>query len=180
MMKRETSAASGARKQPGVPAPVAQQSVAKGAPSPRVRDLTKDEMIAICHDLITLRMRGDFNTILSYFSKDCHFRLAGSSGVNPLSSVCIGHQQILEKIKTMNVLIEYCDIQPVAYVVDDDQFVVRWVGRWRNRGTGPAEDLEGVAHVRFNEGLIVDYTNFVDTAVIASLLDWPMRQPPEI
>ena len=136
-------------------------------------------MIAICHDLITLRMRGDLNSILRYFAPDCRFRLAGSSGVNPLSSVCIGHQQILEKVKTMNVLIEYCDIQPVAYVVDDDQFVVRWVGRWRNRGTGPVEDLEGVAHVRFVAGLIVDYTNFVDTAVIASLLDWPMRQPPE-
>jgi ketosteroid isomerase-like protein len=158
---------------------VPQQRAPVPSQAPQGHDLSKEEMIALCHDLISFRMKGDFKQVLSHFAPDCRFRLAGSSGVNPLSSVCIGHQQILEKIKTMNVLIEYCDIKPVAYVVDDDQFVVRWVGRWRNRGTGPAEDLEGVAHVRFRDGLIIDYTNFVDTAVIASLLDWPMRQPPE-
>ena len=82
-----------------------------------------------------------------------------------------------EKIRTMNVLIEYCEITPQAYVMDHDHFVVRWTGRWRNRGTGPAEDLEGVAHVRFRDGLIVEYTNFLDTAIIADLLGWPLRQP---
>jgi hypothetical protein len=30
---------------------------------------------------------------------------------------------------------------------------VRWTGRWRNRGTGPAEDLEGVVHAEFDSNI---------------------------
>ena len=142
---------------------------------PQRKALTRDDMIRICDDLIRLRIRGDFKDLLRYFAPDAQVRIAGSSTANPLSSVCVGHQQILEKMKSIHVLIEYCDIEPTAYVVDEDHFVVRWSGRWRNRGTGPAETLEGVVHVRFRNGLIIDYTNFVDTAVIAELLDWPAR-----
>jgi ketosteroid isomerase-like protein len=149
----------------------------KSVAEPRSKTLTKEQMIKKCEDLISLRLRGNLREVVKFFAPDARLRVAGSSAVNPLSSVCVGHQQILEKIKTMNVLIEYCEIRPVAYVVDEDHFVVRWTGRWRNRGTGPAEDLEGVVHVRFRDGLIVDYTNFVDTAVVADLLDWPNRAP---
>jgi ketosteroid isomerase-like protein len=147
--------------------------------SPEQKVLTKDEMIRKCSELISLRLEGNLTEVVKFFAPDARLRIAGSSTVNPLSSVCVGHQQILEKIRTMNVLIEYCEIEPQAYVVDEDHFVVRWIGRWRNRGTGPAENLEGVAHVRFRDGLIVDYTNFVDTAMIAEMLGWPTRSHEE-
>jgi ketosteroid isomerase-like protein len=147
--------------------------------SPEQKVLTKDDLIRKCSELISLRLEGNLTEVVKYFAPDARLRIAGSSTVSPLSSVCVGHQQILEKIRTMNVLIEYCEIEPQAYVVDEDHFVVRWTGRWRNRGTGPAENLEGVAHVRFRDGLIVDYTNFVDTAIIADMLGWPVRTPEE-
>lgn len=146
---------------------------------PQKTTLTKDDLIRMCSELISLRLQGNLTEVVKFFAPDARLRIAGSSTANPLSSVCVGHQQILEKIRTMNVLIEYCDINPQAYVVDEDHFVVRWTGRWRNRGTGPAENLEGVAHVRFRDGLIVDYTNFVDTAMIADMLGWPLRTPDD-
>jgi hypothetical protein len=132
----------------------------------------RERKIAMCRNLLGLRMAGSLDKLMDFFTPDARFDLIGSDAFSPFSGTCTGREAIAAKMRMLFVTFEYSDLDPYLFVVEDENVVVRWRARWRNRGTGPSAALEGIAHLIFEGDRVKYYCNFFDTAGVARLSDW--------
>ena len=53
----------------------------------------------------------------------------------------------------------------------------RWSARWINRGTRDLALIDGFSHIRFADGLVVEWVDFIDTAAASYLAGWMPEMP---
>ena len=144
------------------------QSNRKLAPGSLPAD-PRERKIALCRAALALRMRGDIEQALGYFTEDARFDMVGNNAFNPYSGSISGRAGIAEKLRMIHVAFEYSGLDPYLFVVDGDHLMARFRGLVRNRGTGPSASIEGIAHITFQGDLISYFGIFLDTAAVARL-----------
>jgi ketosteroid isomerase-like protein len=129
----------------------------------------RERKIALSRAVLQMRLDGQIDQALEYFTPDARVDIVGDDAFSPFSGVSIGRKAIAAKLQMLNVTFEYSDLVPYLFVVEGDHVVARWRGRFRNRGTGPSAAIEGIAHLTFVGDQIGYYSLFVDTAAVARL-----------
>ncbi len=129
----------------------------------------RERKIALCRAALELRLKGDIELALGYFTEDARFDMVGNNAFNPFSGSVSGRPGIAEKLRMIHVAFEYSDLDPYLFVVEGDHLMARFRGRVRNRGTGPSAAIEGIAHLTFEADRICYFGIFLDTAAVARL-----------
>lgn len=129
-------------------------------------------------DLIPLRIEkmfeargcGDFETYASFFAPWVAFEFGVSQGLVP----CYGRREGIEAF-TNFVRFNYTNYKWLEHEITDvhiegDGAVVRRTCLCKNRGTGLVQRLNCCTLLRFRDGLIEEYVEYVDTFALARLL----------
>lgn len=118
------------------------------------------------------RAVNDFDYLESMCTADVVFRVVGDRAFSPFVGTYIGREAARKVLENISVEFVYHDLTMTHIMVDGDQVGLRWTGNMRNRGTGASAEFEGFIHLVFEGDLVREYAAFVDTARMASLMDW--------
>ena len=120
------------------------------------------------HALADMRSRGDMAGMLEYAAPDIVFK-GGSWRSYPLQTACSGKEACGEMGRAVNVTYE--NMGPVVnqVLIDGDKVAVHRTARIRNRGSGTTVTVDICNFLRFRDGLVVEFSEYPDTAAIAAL-----------
>jgi ketosteroid isomerase-like protein len=125
-----------------------------------------------------LRFTGRIDALMEHFAEDCEMFVAGGPQFNPLSGRCHGREEVRTKLQSLHAVFDFLDLEFISIIVENDDVAIRWKCQPRRQKAGPGEWLEGMSVVHFRGELITYYGNFLDTAVLARLIDWKRLAAP--
>lgn len=116
------------------------------------------------------RVKGDLDGIMKHFGEAASFSLAGSVAVSPVPVAATGASAIREVLRRLVESIDFLAAEIVTMLVDGDRAAVHWRVRLRATTTGQEAQTELVDLIRFENGRIVAFHQFADTALANQLL----------
>ena len=152
-------------------APGARQPVGEAPP------MSREETIEHTLRMMMLRGLGRFDELAKFMTEDCEMYFPGLPGQSPFTGTFRGKQECLKAMKANFTLIEFLNLRAKSVIVEGDSVVVNWICDMRNRGTGPAIPVEGMARVRLRGRMMTFYGNYLDTAAVGALAEFP---PPKV
>ena len=116
-----------------------------------------------------LRAKGDWRGWLEFAAEDICFDMRGNWAVFPYKKPLHGKKALVEAL--MMVVVQFENLGWVVndLVIDGDRVALRRTVMVRNRGTGRIAELDVAEFIRFRDGLIVEFTEVVDSAALARL-----------
>ena len=128
------------------------------------RDLIEQRIYALAE----MRARGDIPGMMKYAAPDIVFK-GGSWRTFPLHMACAGWDACGEMGKAVNVAYENLGSTINTLLIDGDMVAVHRTAQIRNRGTGATVAVDICNFLRFRDGLVVEFSEYPDTAAIARL-----------
>jgi ketosteroid isomerase-like protein len=121
------------------------------------------------HMQFELRAKGDWRGWLEFAAEDISFDIRGNWAVFPYAKPIQGKKALAEAL--MMVVVQFENLGWVIndLVIDGDRVGLRRTVMVRNRGTGRIAELDVAEFIRFRDGLIVEFTEIVDSAALAKL-----------
>lgn len=126
---------------------------------------------ALVRRLYKARHAKDYRTVIAGFHPQAHFRLVGVVPGTPFSGLRIGRDRIFESIQQFDVAFEMFDFEVTEIIFEDPKAALTWRTRIRNRGAGPTLEIEGSDFAAYEDGLIISFTQYYDTAAMAELFN---------
>ena len=133
---------------------------------------TRADLVAHIRSIYEARLRKDFDTVLSACHPDICVRIVGNPAASPVFGTRVGRHGVLSAIEATDSLFEFLDFMIEDILVDGTGIAVRCWMRLKATQTGVVTELDVFDHFRLADGLIVEYTQFLDTASLA------VGQPP--
>lgn len=143
-------------------------------PAPRVERATmntREEIEALVRSAYAARMAGDVDDLMTHFSDGAVFSLAGSAATSPVPMVAGGKAAIRETLRRLVDGFEFKEMRVVSILVDGPQAAVHWHARVRATGSGYEAETDILDLVRVENGSIVSFLQFADTALINRMLE---------
>jgi ketosteroid isomerase-like protein len=128
---------------------------------------TRADLVAHIRSIYEARLRKDFDTVLAACHPDICIRIVGNPAASPFFGTRVGRHGVLSAIEAVDNLFEYLDFMIEDILVDGNGIAVRCWLRLKAIQTGVVTELDVFDHFRLSDGLIVEYTQFLDTATIA-------------
>ena len=116
------------------------------------------------------RLRGDLDGVMTHFADHASFALAGCRDSSPVPMSLAGAEPLRQAMGRLIENFVFEDFRPVTTVIEGDTAVVHWKGRVRATTTGKEAETEIVDIAHVENGKIVSFRQFVDTALAARLL----------
>ncbi|MGL4242973.1 MAG: nuclear transport factor 2 family protein, partial [Beijerinckiaceae bacterium] len=107
------------------------------------------------------RLRNAPEAIERYCADDVVFHILGGAPETP--TVFSGREAVLEAVRTIDTNLEFLSFEIVDLIIDGGEVGLRWLASLRHRGTGALGDLAVFDLIRIQNGLIVSYSEFLDT-----------------
>ncbi|MDE2363042.1 MAG: nuclear transport factor 2 family protein [Hyphomicrobiales bacterium] len=120
------------------------------------------------HALAEMRARGDMAGMLEFAAPDIVFK-GGTWLSYPLNARFEGREAC--KALSHAVLVAYENLGSTInkLLIDGDRVALHRTARIRNRGTGKTVSVEICNFLRFRDGLVVEFSEYPDTAAVARL-----------
>jgi ketosteroid isomerase-like protein len=144
----------------------------------RMRELTRDEVKTLIRDLWELRLRNSSAAVDRYIAPDVRYRVNGAPDSIAMTHTVHGRDAFRETLRYLDAAIEIMDFIMDEPIVDGAEAAHHWRAVLRNRGTGGEFPLDVLDHIVFDDGLIVSYTEFLDTERLALLMAGEPPLPP--
>lgn len=136
--------------------------------SRRLSEVDRNLIEQRIHALAEMRARGDIAGMLKYAAPDIVFN-GGSWKTYPLHARCEGREACGELGRAVNVTYENLGMTINKMLIDGDKVALHRTARIRNRGTGRTVDVEICNFLRFRDGLVVEFSEYPDTAAVEQL-----------
>ncbi len=120
------------------------------------------------HFLADARARGDVAGMLKYAAPDIVFKVGGGLSY-PFYKTCTGKDSCGYMAHAVNVAYENFGSTINSLLIDGDRVALQRTASIRNRGTGRSVSVEICNFLRFRDGLVVEFSEFPDTAAFAQL-----------
>lgn len=133
---------------------------------------TRADLVAHIRSIYEARLRKDFDTVLEACHPDICIRIVGNPAASPFFGTRVGRHGVRSIIEAVDGLYEYRDFMIEDILVDGDGVAVRCWLRLKTIQTGVVTELDVFDHFRLSDGLIVEFTQFLDTASLSVV------QPP--
>lgn len=130
----------------------------------------RSQIERVLKETYAARKRGDVDGILRLFSVDAHFQLAGSISASPMPLRTAGTAEFRTALERLIRTFEWVDQEILCMLIDGSRAAVHWRGKIRSTVTGETVDTELVDIVAFENGRIVSFVEFCDTALAMRLL----------
>jgi ketosteroid isomerase-like protein len=138
------------------------------ATSLQMSEVDRDLLEQRIHTLLELRARGDVAGMLSYAAPDVVYK-GGTWRSYPLHVTVVGKKACGELLRAVNVSYENLGSTINKLLIDGEKVAVHRTARIRNRGTGATVSIDICDFIRFQDGLIVEFSEFPDTTAAAQL-----------
>lgn len=132
--------------------------------------MKRDETEALLREMYAQRLANDLDQCVAYFAPTAMFELCGSEDASPIPCRCEGDHSAMRDLLT--VLIDtwrWKDIEYLAFVIDGDSAVIRYRLTVEFVPLGETVTTEITDHAVLRDGKIAEFSEFVDTAMVASL-----------
>lgn len=129
------------------------------------RDLVQQRIQA----LFAKRTAGDMGKVLELLAEDVQFSVKGHWTAFPYPGPARGKTMVAEAMATIIVQYEHCGSAVHEMIIDGDRVAVRRTAKIRHRGTGKVGNIEIADFIRFREGLLLEWTEVVDSMALAQL-----------
>lgn len=126
--------------------------------------------IDLCTRYMGYRRDGRLDLLRPFLTDDCVLYCPAQVPGSIFTGTFHGPDEIIACLHKHFVLYETLELKPVRFVIDGDDMAILWTAAIRNRGSGPALRLDGMAHVRFRGDRFCYVTNNADTTLLESML----------
>jgi ketosteroid isomerase-like protein len=133
----------------------------------------RERLLALCLRGMTLTVQDRLDELMEMYADDCELHLNGGAAFSPWFGVYHGKEAVRTKLREGQTLFDALDFRPRDFRVVGDTVILHAVSLVRNRGTGPARDVDGVMVLKFRGDQCYYSGQFVDTAALAVLADLP-------
>jgi len=129
------------------------------------RELMKSRVHAILNCLAAKDLPGS----IRFFSDEVVFDLIGNWSIFPNARPGRGKEAWARALATIHTQLENLGSTIHDFAIDGECVALRRTTRVRNYGTGKVGDVEIANFMRFRDGLVVEFTEIVDSLAIAQL-----------
>lgn len=133
--------------------------------------------LALLEHALHLRVDRSFERLHDLLSARVSYQLAGDRRLMPYAGRFQGRTDVGVAFETLDVEFEIKDFAIAGSIADAEGAGARWSARWINRGTRDSALINGFSHLRFADGLVVDWVDFIDTATASYLAGWMPDMP---
>jgi ketosteroid isomerase-like protein len=126
-----------------------------------------EQLIKTAYDA---RVRGDIDAVVQHFADGATFSLAGCPASSSVAMSVCGAQPLRDAMAGLVQSFAFSDMEPVTTVIEGDQAVIHWKARVRATATGQEAETEFVDILRVENGKIVSFKQFVDTALASRMV----------
>lgn len=116
------------------------------------------------------RTRGDVDDVVRHFADNAVFSVSGSPAASPVPLVATGREAIREVLRRLVDGFDFREVILVTMLVDGPQAAFHWHVRVAARATGEEAVTDILDLVRMEEGRIVSFRQFADTALINRMI----------
>ncbi len=127
--------------------------------------------------VLALRAERCFDRLQDVLSARVTYQLAGDRRLMPYAGTFQGRTNACVAFQSLDVEFELRDFELSHTLADATGAAARWCARWVNRGTRETALIQGFSHLRFADGLVVDWVDFIDTATASYLAGWLPEMP---
>ncbi|MDB5642718.1 MAG: nuclear transport factor 2 family protein [Hyphomicrobiales bacterium] len=133
--------------------------------------------MALAEHALNLRADRAFDELTDLLSPKVSYKLAGDRRLMPYAGSFFGRTDVSVAFAALDMEFEFRDFEMGDYVAETTGVAVRWSARWINRGTRDSAYVPGFSHLRFVDGLVVEWVDFLDTATASYLAGWMPEMP---
>ena len=127
--------------------------------------MDRSEAEAFIKTFYAARVEGDMEALAAAFAEDARFQIAGSPEVSMLATFIEGHEGVMSLMQTVVDSLAIEDFAIVDLLIDGPKIAVRWRANVQLVTTGETYETELADFIELNDGKIVTYTEFLDTAL---------------
>ncbi|MCP4941828.1 MAG: hypothetical protein GY924_07585 [Planctomycetaceae bacterium] len=132
--------------------------------------MTSQEIRQLVEDSYAAR-RGEFvDATLDFFDPDAVFRIVANPGMGDIGRTVRGHDQLRTQLEGLFEAWDWKDFPIKNITVDGDTAYVHSSGTMHFTPTDKDVELEALDIVKFKNGKIIEFTEFTDTHLVASLI----------
>jgi len=122
------------------------------------------------HDYFELLAVGaDLVRLMEFFAEEVDFELVGNWSIFPQSGRLRGKDVLAQALIRIYTNVENLGSRLHDLVIDGDRVALRRTTRLRSYGTGRVGDVMIADFLRIRDGLVVEFTEVVDSLAIARL-----------
>jgi len=122
------------------------------------------------HAYLDLQTSGaDLARLMADFAEDVDFELVGNWSLFPQAGRLRGKDALAQALTTIYTTVENLGSRLHDLVIDGDRVALRRTTRLRSYGTGRVGDVMIADFFRVANGLVVEFTEIVDSLAIAQL-----------
>jgi ketosteroid isomerase-like protein len=130
---------------------------------------SRDDIERTLRSTYDARQRGDLDALASIFAPHARFRMAGSNA-SPIATLVEGAEQYRPLFAGMIKTFEILDYKIVSMLVEGTKAAVQWRARMRSSVTGETVETDLFDLIEIEDGRIVSFFEFCDTALAARLM----------
>ena len=115
------------------------------------------------------RIAMDYRKVAGLLHPDARYIMPTNSKIPHFSGECAGRDHICELMRQSDAVLEFYNSRVFDPVISGNRAAIRWETTQRNRGTGTALKVAGSAFITQDDGLIIEYIHYCDTATVEAL-----------
>jgi ketosteroid isomerase-like protein len=137
----------------------------------KLAGVDRDLIEARIHAMLDRRVAKDLPGLITFFSDELEFELIGNWSIFPHARRARGKEAWVRALTTMYTEVENLGSTINDIVIDGEWAALRRSTRMRHYGTGRVDDIEVADFMRFRNGLVVEFTEIVDSMTITRLVE---------
>jgi ketosteroid isomerase-like protein len=124
----------------------------------------------VVKDAYAARKAKDLDAIVSMFTPNATFRLAGSSAAFPGAVRARGEEELRASVGALIKVFDFLEQQMLVSVVEGNKAAVHWHVKLRHNPTGEVHETELFDLWTIEGGRVASLVQFCDTALAAQLM----------
>jgi hypothetical protein len=133
--------------------------------------------MALVEHVLNLRADRSFESLQDLLDLRISYQLAGDRRLMPYAGSFIGRTNVCVALQSLDTEFEFSDFKIASPIAETACAAARWSARWHNRGTRDSALVEGFSQMRFADGLVSEWVDFIDTATASYLAGWMPEMP---
>lgn len=115
------------------------------------------------------RVQGDLDEVMSYFHPACRFHFMGSEEMGPACTPQSGCDAVREHLAGFIETFAFSKFETLDLIVEGERAAHRWRADVTFVPTGRTKNFEALDIVTFEDGKVLDFVQFTDTAGVMQL-----------
>jgi ketosteroid isomerase-like protein len=116
------------------------------------------------------RRANDVEATLKHFHPEAEFRIVGSDSLKPMTEAITGHASLRQAFNELFPAWDWSDFHVQTMHIDGNTAFVYSSGTLRHQPSGKTMKTEILDRIALRDGLIVGFTEFIDTHLLTQVL----------